>query len=810
MIIMTKTNNPSSNRHSQADYLRLRDLMALCVSHWKWFFLSLFVTVGLAIFYLLVTPAVYTRSTSLLIKEEGKKGESLFSSELNSFAEMGIFSGNTNVNNELTTIQSPDLLAEVIRRLHLNMNYKTEGLFHRQTLYGNSLPVKVEFQKLNENDFLSFTLTIQEGNHLLLSDFVLNDTEYENEPIQAIIGKEIKTPIGKLTVSSTQYYKEIAFAGMDVYVNRQSLPAVIADCKKKMSASLNGEKTTIIDIAYNDVSIQRAEDFLNTLIMVYNENWVKDKNRVAVGTSQFIDERLKIIENELGHVDSEISSYKSTHLIPNVDAASQLNMNTANQASVKISDLSNQLVMVRYIRNQVSSSSGKNQLLPANSGIDSPTIEQLIKYYNDKMLERNSLVASSSESNPLVADLDENLSLMRKAIIFSLDNEINTLNTQISGLRDLEGASTSRLSSNPKQSKYLLSVERQQKVKEALYLFLLQKREENGLSQAFTAYNTRVITSPTGEVKPTSPDKKRILLAAVLLGLILPVIIIYIRENVNTKVRGRKDLEMLTIPIIGEIPLYGKKRKSNIFSKAAQTADGFKMVVQPQNRNVINEAFRVVRTNMEFMAGTDFSHRVMMTTSLNPGSGKTFLTANLAASFAIKNKKVMMLDMDMRQASLSRYVQSHQQGISDYLNGGVLDWHQIAVPVEGFDSLNAIPVGTIPPNPAELLASPRLKQLIGELRSEYDLIMIDTPPVEIVADTSIIAQWVDITVFVVRAGLLEREMLPLVEDYYQEKKFRNMSLLLNGTTAEGSRYGYHRYGYHYGYGYGNYGGYHES
>jgi capsular exopolysaccharide synthesis family protein len=414
------------------------------------------------------------------------------------------------------------------------------------------------------------------------------------------------------------------------------------------------------------------------------------------------------------------------------------------------------------------------------------------------MLQRNSLVSNSSEENPLVQDLDKKLSEMRGAIVSSIDNQVNTLNTQIRGLRAIEGASTSRLSSNPKQANYLLSVERQQKVKESLYLFLLQKREENELSQAFTAYNTRVISSPSGSMAPTAPPRRIILLLAGLIGVLIPVIVIFLREVTNTKVRGRKDIEHLTVPFIGEIPQYGGHKKNR--HKDA----GYELLVKPRSRNVINEAFRIVRTNLEFVIGGDHSQRVVMITSANQTSGKTFLTANIASSFAVKEKRVVAIDMDLRRASLSQYVGKPAQGISDFLNGSVTDWHSIVVPVEGQDNLNIIPVGTIPPNPAELLFSPRLQQLLDELRAAYDLVFLDCPPVEVVADASIIAKWADVTVFVVRAGNIEREMLPIVEGYYVDKKFNNMTMLLNGTTATG-RYGYHRYGYSYGYG--HYGGY---
>lgn len=790
--------------------LTLKDLLALCISKWKWFVISLIVVMGLTVIYLLRQPNVYTRYTSLLIKEEGR-GTKTFASELNNAVSMGMFSNRTNVDNELISIQSPDVVLEVVRRLGLDVNYTTDGTFHRNTLYGRSLPIKVQFKELSYNEGCQFTIKLKENDQLVLSDFKKRGESVGND-MTIKLDQEVNTPVGKLKITASPYYKKLKGKVDRIYISRAGLMSAIRSYKSRMSAKLSSKESTIIDIVYHDVNIQRAEEFLNTLISVYNENWVKDKNQIAVSTSQFINERLVVIESELGNVDTDISSYKSANQIPDIEAASNMYMQTANQATVQISDLNNQLYMARYIREHVNNRNNKDQLLPANSGINSKVIEQQINEYNDKMLQRNSLVANSSEENPLAVDMDKNLADMRKNIVASIDNEVNTLNTQIRGMQGIRGASTARLSSNPKQAQHLLSVERQQKVKEALYLFLLQKREENELSQAFTAYNTRVVTSPTGSMRPSSPKRRLILLGAFLLGLLVPVVLIYLREKMNSKVRGRKDIEKLTAPFVGEIPYYGKKPKrrwlSLINKKAELTKEeNPKILVKPGSRNVINEAFRVVRTNMEFMAGSDAASKVIMLTSANPGSGKTFLSMNIATSFAIKEKKVVAIDLDMRRASLSEYVGKPKQGVSDFLNGSVEHWQDVVVPVEGHDHLFVIPVGTMPPNPAELLFSPRLQKLLDELRQQYDLIFLDCPPVEIVADASVVAKWADMTVFVVRAGLMERELLPVIEGYYKDKKFNNMSIILNGTTAAGSRYGYHRYGYHYGYAYGKNGGY---
>lgn len=390
------------------------------------------------------------------------------------------------------------------------------------------------------------------------------------------------------------------------------------------------------------------------------------------------------------------------------------------------------------------------------------------------------------------------LQSMQRTIIQSVDNLIVSLNTQIRSLRRQEEATTNRLASNPNQAKYLLSVERQQKVKEELYLYLLQKREENELSQAFTAYNTRLITAPRGSMFPTAPRKMNILLVAFAVGLLVPAVGIFMKENMNTKVRGRKDLENLSIPFIGEIPQYSGTKKKWWEFKHRKRQDMKIIVVNEGNRNIINEAFRVLRSNMDFMASKDNNQHVFVLTSFNPGSGKSFLAINIAISFAIKKKKILVIDGDLRHRTVSSYVDSPNKGLSDYLNNQIEDWKEIIVSYKGYTNLHILPIGTIPPNPTELLEDSKLAMLIEALRPEYDYIFIDCPPVDIVADAQIIEKGADRTIFVVRSGLLDRSMLSELENMYTGKRFKNLSMILNGTESTGGRYGY-RYGYHYGY-----------
>lgn len=785
--------NNITNKQQGEDYLKIQDLLHLCLAKWQWFLFSLCGATAIAVLYLLTTPPVYTRSADILIKEDSKSGSP--SGDFGSFADLGLFQNNANVNNELISLQSPATMLEAIKRLHLDVDYLQDGYFHKKVLYGQDRPFTLSFYDLDDNESATLSLQVLKDGQIQLSDFTRNDEDLSDN-LTGQPGDTLRTPLGRITVSANTYYSGEEIPA--IYVSRNSLYATTGHYTKLLTVTLKDEKSSVINLSCQDVSIQRAEDLLNTLIAVYNENWIKDKNQVAISTSRFISERLGVIEQELGNVDEDISSYKSEHLLPDVQAASGMYMTQANDANTQILKLNNQLYMAQYIRSYLTDAIHKTQLLPANSGIENNNIETQIASYNEKQLQRNSLIANSSERNPLVIDLDHALTSMRQAIISSIDNQLVTLNTQIRSLQASERQSNAHIAASPTQAKYLLSVERQQKVKESLYLFLLQKREENELSQAFTAYNTRIITPPTGKMLPTAPIRRNILLVAFAIGLLFPILIIFIRENTNTTLRGKKDIENMTIPFIGEIPLVNRKKRR--FALRKQQEEPVRtIVVKEKSRNIINEAFRVIRTNLEFMTGRDGKVKIIMLSSVNPGSGKTFIAMNLATSFAIKGKKVLAIDLDIRKASLSAYIDSPKVGISDYLSGQKDNFREIIIKDKLHNNLHVIPVGTLPPNPAELLSDERLAQMLSTLRSEYDYIFIDCPPVEIVADAAIINKLTDLTLFIIRSGLLERSMLPEIERFYTEHKYKNLSLILNGIDNTHSRYGY-RYGYSYGYG----------
>ena len=697
---MAIQNNNFAPKQSD-DFIRLQDLFYLCIDKWYWFAVSLVVTLGIALVYLLTTPPVYTRSASLLIKEEGK-GNSL-SDVSGVLGDIDFFQTNTNVNNEIQSLQSPAVMYDVVKRLHLDINYTKDGSFYDQVLYGKDCPYEVSFIDLPDNEDLSFTIYPASSNKgVQIGDFVRGEEE-SGQTVNVLFNDTTETPVGKLIVKpvlhDTVAYKE------PVYVSRIGLQAATTAYASKLTVALSDEKSTVINLSFQDVCIQRAEDVLNTLIAVYNENWIKDKNQIAVSTSMFINDRLGVIEQDLGNVDEDISSFKSENLLPDVQAAASMYMTQSSETQTQILAINTQLSMARYIRNYLTNTTSKNQLLPANSGIESSGIEQQIAEYNTMQLRRNDLVANSSESNPLVVDLDESLQNMRGAIVTSVDNLIVTLNTQLRSLQQSEKQTTARIADNPSQGKYLLSVERQQKVKEALYLFLLQKREENELSQAFTAYNTRVITPPVGSMFPTAPIKRNILLVAFVLGLLIPVVIIFVRENMNTKIRGRKDLENLSLPFVGEIPLAFRKKELKSEAK--------NILIKQGSRDIVNEAFRVLRTNLEFMLDRkeDGKASIILFTSFNPGSGKTFLTINTAACLSLKQKRVLVIDGDLRHGSASAYVGRPSKGLSDYLGKRENDIDHLIVGNPAYPGLSILPVETILPNSTELFAEPRLAEL---------------------------------------------------------------------------------------------------
>lgn len=793
-----ETNPVTQQTEETTEEISIRDILISCASHWRWYVATVVVALAVAVLYIKKTQPVYKRDASIMVLERNDK-PTVLNQLLNDYVDFGFFADNTNVNNVIAAIKSPDVMSEVVDRLGLDVSYTTRGTFYDKTLYGKTLPVKVVFRDIPKDETASLHIRLKKDGSIKMSEFVKNGKPQNSYDLTCHVGQTVNTPLGRLTIERQPHYPSAVADNDGIDVLKSDNASATGRFLGGLSVEIGDKKSTILDLSYNDVSGKRAEDILSAVIDIYNKVWMKNRNEVSAGATKFLDERLAIIERELDNVDNDISRYKSKNLLPDVEKAYSLSMERADKNSAILLDLNTKLSVAGYIRDYITNRANTNQLLPANMGLDDGKTDGLIDKYNALQLERNSLMANGGKNNPLVKDIDKALNQLRRSVISSINNMIVSLSTRIGHIQNDEQKTNTDISTNPTQAKELLAVERQQKVKEALYLFLLQKREENQLSQSFTADNTQIVKSPTGSNVPLKPKKGMIMLIALVIGLALPTGVIYLMETTNNKVRGRKDIEdNLTAPFVGEIPLVEEERKGLSALKPAQEK-AYGIVVEHGNHNLINEAFRIVRTNIEFLTPQGNGASVQMLTSYNSGSGKTFLAMNIATSLAIKDKRVLVIDGDLRTAGLSRYIGNPKLGLSNYLGRHTDDIDSIICHYETCTGLDIMPSGVVPPNPAELLASDRLPRLLAEMKKRYDYIFVDCPPIDAVADTSIISHYAERTLFVVRAGKLERAMLADLEKLYRSDRLNNLSVILNGTRNAGTPYAY-RYGYSYGYG----------
>ena len=555
---MTNKQNKKSRQAAMTNYT-FSEIAYICISKWHWFVACIIITLSYTIYNILTTQPVYTRHAEILLKS-GKKGFSI-DEQMESFASLGTFRPTTNATNEIYTFKSPETILETVKRLRLYIQYSSEGTFHPETLYGEKQPVSAEFCDMGIEMQAAFDISIKPDGSFSIYNFQGGKAKGD-ESIAGEFGNDsivlVTSPLGDIIVERNTGYKiekETA-----IHVRQIGLQAAASLFGGRISYSTNDEENgDIIRITVNDNSIERADDILETLIAVYNENWVKDKNKAAEGTGIFINERLADISKELNIIESNISTYKSDNLLPDATTKANIQIAKENNLTKRIHDLKNELEVGEFILASIRDKAKSNNLLPINSGLRSMNINTQIASYNTAMIERNNLISKSSANNPAVKDMDITLSSIQASIISSVETYLRTLRSQIASLERERINVQGEIARTPEQFTYLASAEREQEIKEKIYLFLLQKREENQLSQAFSAYKTRIVSPPSGDLTPTSPEKKKAITNALLLGILIPGIVLVVKELSNTKVRGRKDLENLTVPIIGEIPLVDNK-----------------------------------------------------------------------------------------------------------------------------------------------------------------------------------------------------------------------------------------------------------
>lgn len=810
---MSQITNETEQKAKKAKAIPFVEMLRMCMSHWRWYAISLFIIMGYAGYKLITTEPMYMRSAQILIKEESKGGE--FGNMAQSLSELSGVSPMSSVDNELEAIKSPAVMLEVIETLGLHTDYTDITKMRPRTLYGENQPFVLTV--VNPVAKVAFEIS---GDYGTDKKFVINKIErvgkskykytdtYTLDLNQGI--DSVKTPIGTLMISPNPRYKggDIKEPMEILVYNTPNVWRVEQYCNA-LNAVLANRRASVINLSIADESIERATDIINTVIEVYKKEWIDDKNLMNDATAEFIDQRLEIIRNELFEVDREISAYKSKNALPDLAAIVSVDLAKQSEAEKKIIELQSQYTMAKGLQEFINNPENSDKVLPSLSItglVNGGNANAEITEYNTTLMERNRLVSANSVSNPLVKDFDRRLEGLRKAIAQTVSTQVDQLKTALNDMIAERNRATGRIANSPNQANDLLGVERQQEVKEALYLYLLEKKEENDLSQTFTAYNTRIITPPMGSGKPVSPQGMKLLMVAFIFAMAAPTGLIFIKFNMDTLVRSRADLDArVKAPFLGSVPFYGKKPSKirQLLKKKNQEDATSEIVVKRGNGSAVNEAFRMIRSNLELMnsrllANRDGKSVVTMITSAIPGSGKTFVSLNLAAAYALKNIKVVVVDVDLRKATLSKSFGAPHRGVTSYLSGtSTLD--EITIKnASGMDNLDVVPAGAIPPDPAELIDSPQFVKMIEELRTRYDVVLLDCPPTEPVTDSLVITRSADRTVYVVRVGNLHRDFLDTLQEYYDTKRYTNLTTVLNAVEGGSSKASYG-----YGYGYGN-------
>jgi capsular exopolysaccharide synthesis family protein len=557
--------------------------------------------------------------------------------------------------------------------------------------------------------------------------------------------------------------------------------------QSRFVASVAGDQSTMIDLSYTDASTAEAERVLYLIIDVYKKKWMDSKRELTKMTSHFIDTRLALLEQDLSIVDDSIATYKSSYGITDLQHVSDIYLKQQTESDAEIMRLISQKTMAEYIRDLLQDESEPHQLLLTNSGIDNNIIESQITLYNNLLLELQNHLKYTSEQNPLVSHQEEQIASLRSKILTNINNHIHSIDIQMDQLIDFHNEATEKVTSNPAQAKYLATIERERMVKESLYMFLLQKKEENEISSTYQSVNTQIIDIPHGSGKPTAPKREKTIFGAILIGLLIPVTVIFLRATISESVQNHHDIDRHPdIPFLGELPMSEREgtitRVKRVLGLMPQNVG---LVVSEGKQNPINEAFRLLRTKLKnAMDSQGGVNGVYLICSDQKDAGKTFISMNLAMALAIEKKHVLFIDADLRKASASKRWKTAPQGLTDYLEGRISEISSLIFNPKGFPHLDVLPAGPIPATPTELLDTPFFSNLIEEVRTQYDIIIIDTPPLGLLADAEIIGKHVDRALFVIRAGRYKRGALCKLESPTEHSNGKPLFVILNGVNID--------------------------
>lgn len=766
------------------------------ILNWKWFVLSLIICLGAAHIYLRYATPIYQAAAKLLIKEEqnGRRGNSIQSS-----ANLGIISNSNGIDNEMEILKSRTLAQQAVYDLKLYTTYHHEGRIKDHLIYGEQeVNVDMDYEHLKKlNAPMSFKITREGRNyHVVGTYFVpIDDNSYNPGPVTVdkvitALPATLGTRVGM--VKFTQNGNYMLRDGESLKVTMIAPEIAAGKYVGSLSVSPSTKATSIAQLVITDEIPQRAIDYLKQLAIVYNRQANEDKNQIAVRTEQFINQRLEKINAELGNTEGQLENYKKRNNMVQLSMNASTAFSNADSYAQKLNEANTQVALLDELTKYMNEPSNKHQPIPSNVGLNDASATSLINKYNEIALQRNQLLHSASESSPTVTPLTSQLDDLQASIKRAMSQARAGLNIQRNSIASQQGKYQGQISNTPEQERILTQIGRQQEVKSGLYLMLLQKREENSISLAATADKGKLIDNPVFAGKVT-PKDSIILMIAFGLGLAIPALILFLLAFFRYKIEGHDDVAKLTkLPIIADVAIASDRAKTK--------AD---IVVHENKNNLMEEIFRSLRTNLQFLMKEH--DKVILMTSTTSGEGKTFIASNVAISFALLGKKVVLVGLDIRKPRLAELfeIDDHHHGITNLLIKDNITWDDVNKQIvnSGVNSnLDLLMAGPVPPNPGELVTRKSLEETMDILKEHYDYIVIDTAPIGLVTDTLALGRIANATVYVCRADYTQKSSFGLINGLAYEKKMPNMSIVLNGVDLSKKKYGYY-------YGYGKYGKY---
>ncbi|WP_346709272.1 GumC family protein [Phocaeicola salanitronis] len=797
------------NEQNSEETINLYAIFFKYLAYWPWFVISVIACMILAFLFLRYQQPVYNITAAVLIKEEEQKGGNSAASPLAAIQDLGMFSMTNNFDNEVEILHSRTLIKKAVNELRLYTTIAEDRITgYNIPLYRTS-PVNVfmtpeEADKLEAPVKLKMKYTL-DGKLHVHAKYVI-DEEGDEEEIEKEFDRLpaiLPTPVGVINFSKNDSLPKPMEEDVKLMAYISSPTVTAQDYMENLTVEATSKTTTIAQISVQNTDKQRGIDFVNCLVAFYNQDANDEKNEVAQKTAEFIEERISIINRELGTAETELADFKQRSGLTDLTSDAKLALEESSRYGQQRMENATQIQLVEFLRNYINDPKNDDEVIPSNVGLQDQNLTSAIDQYNAMIVERNRLLRTSSESNPAVINMNTGIEAMRHSVQTTVESVLKGLNIAKSDIERQARKFEGRISNAPIQEKEFLSIARQQEIKAALYTMLLQKREENALTLAATANNGRIIEDALADKDPVSPKKKIIALAALILGLGIPVGIVYLRDLLKYKIENREDVEHITdVPILAELPRCKKPEKGAV-------------VVRENKNDIMEETFRGLRTNLLFMLGKD--QKVILFSSTQPGEGKSFVAGNTAVSLAFLGKKTIIVGMDIRKPGLNKVfnLSRRAEGITNYLadpeHVNIFDMVQTS---DISPNLDILPGGPVPPNPTELVARDVLDRAIELLKQRYDYIILDTAPIAMVTDTAIIGRVANLCVYVCRADVTPKAGYRYINVLRDEKKFPKLATVINDIDMSkrknsygyeyGAKYGYggKTYGYGYGYGYG--------